>query len=72
MLDSVMHADVEPFWPFLLNNPFLGFLSVGTLHKLCLCSGFVGVGLYFAVSHWLGRQLGSRDSRKTEPRDSHQ
>ena len=56
MLNGMMHADVEPFWPFLLNNPFLGFLSVGTLHKLCLCRGLAGVGLYFAVSHCLGIQ----------------
>ena len=55
LLDSVMHADVEPFSPFMLNNPFLGFLSVEALHKLCLYSGLLGVGLYFAVSDWLSR-----------------
>ena len=55
LLDSVMHADVEPFAPFTLNNPFIGFLSIEALHKLCLYSGLLGVGLYFAVSHWLGR-----------------
>jgi hypothetical protein len=55
LLDSVMHADVEPFSPFTLNNPFLGFLSVEALHKLCLYSGFLGAGLYFAVSYWLSR-----------------
>lgn len=55
LLDSVMHADVEPFFPFMLNNPFLGFLSIEALHKLCLYSGLLGVGLYFAVSHWLSR-----------------
>lgn len=53
LLDSVMHADVEPFAPFIANNPFLGFLSVAALHKLCLYSGFVGVGMYFAVL-WFG------------------
>ena len=55
LLDSVMHADVEPFAPFTLNNPFIGLLSIEALHKLCLYSGLLGVGLYFAVSHWLGR-----------------
>ena len=55
LLDSVMHADVEPFAPFTLNNPFIGFLSIEALHKLCLYSGLLGVGLYFAVSHWLSR-----------------
>ena len=56
LLDSLMHADVEPFSPFVLTNPFLGFISVGTLHKLCLYSGLVGVGLYLAISHWLDRR----------------
>ncbi len=55
LLDSLMHADVEPFSPFMLNNPFIGLLSVEVLHKFCLYSGLLGVGLYFAVSHWLSR-----------------
>ena len=53
LLDSVMHADVEPFAPFILNNPFLGILSIETLHKLCLYSGLLGIGLYFFISHWI-------------------
>ena len=56
LLDSVMHGDVEPFWPFSLNNPLLGLLTIETLHKLCLYGGLGGVGLYFGVSHWLGRR----------------
>ena len=28
LLDSVMHADVEPFAPLFPDNPFLGLLSV--------------------------------------------
>lgn len=55
LLDSIMHGDVEPFSPFLPNNPFLGIISIDTLHKLCLYSGLLGIGLYFAVSHWLRR-----------------
>lgn len=51
--DSVMHADVEPFSPLMLNNPFLGFISIGALHKFCLYSGLLGVGIYFSVSHWV-------------------
>jgi hypothetical protein len=55
LLDSIMHSDVEPFAPFTLHNPILGFLSVEVLHKFCLYSGLVGAGLYFAISHWFGR-----------------
>ena len=69
LLDSVMHADVEPFAPFMLNNPFLGFLSIEALHKFCLYSGLLGVGLYFIVSHWLSRHNPSfkRDALKRAP-----
>lgn len=55
VFNSVMRADVEPFAPCILHNPFLGFLSVEALHKFCLYSGLLGVGLYFSVSYWLGR-----------------
>ena len=47
LLDSIMHADVEPFYPVTLINPFLGFISVAALHKLCLYSGLAGAGIYF-------------------------
>jgi hypothetical protein len=52
LLDSVMHADVAPFSPFNPSNPFLGFITVGALHKFCLYSGLIGAGLYFAVSYF--------------------
>ncbi len=62
LLDSVMHADVEPFAPFTLNNPILGLLSVEGVHNFCLYSGLLGVGLYFAISHWLSRHNPAVDS----------
>ena len=65
LLDSIMHADITPFAPFLLNNPFLGFLSVGMLHKLFLYSGLIGAGLYFAVAHWLGKRVISKASNQS-------
>lgn len=69
LLDSVMHADLQPFAPFMPSNPFLGFVSVEVLHKFCLYSGLLGVGLYFAVSHWCNRQNTSlkRDGFKRAP-----
>lgn len=50
LLDSFMHADVEPFFPVTQVNDFLGVISVQALHKLCLYSGAVGGVLYFAVN----------------------
>lgn len=56
LLDSVMHPDIQPFAPFILDNRLLGCLSVAALHEFCLYSGLLGVGLYFAISHWLDRR----------------
>ena len=53
LLDSIMHADVEPYAPFLASNPVLGILSVDALHQFCLYSGVIGAVLYFAVARWL-------------------
>lgn len=49
VFDGIMHNDVQPFYPFNLLNPFLGYLSVGNLHKFCLYSGLVGTGLFYFV-----------------------
>lgn len=48
-LDSIMHSDVEPFYPFNVNNNLLGIISVADLHKLCMYSAFIGSILYFGV-----------------------
>ncbi|WP_440875374.1 metal-dependent hydrolase [Thalassotalea sp. PLHSN55] len=50
LLDSIMHADVEPFFPFTLDNKFLGLISVSVLHKLCLYTGLVGAAIYYGIN----------------------
>lgn len=49
LLDSIMHRDVEPFYPLTLVNPFHGVISVSMLHKLCLYSGLVGAVILCSV-----------------------
>ncbi|TCK08897.1 metal-dependent hydrolase [Marinobacterium mangrovicola] len=49
LLDSIMHSDVEPFFPASKANMFLGLISIQALHKVCLYSGLVGGALYFAI-----------------------
>ena len=49
LLDSIMHSDLEPFYPFTAHNAFLGLMTIDQLHKLCLYSGLVGGLLYFAI-----------------------
>lgn len=50
LLDSIMHSDVEPFFPFTLNNQFLGLITVQMLHKICMYSGLLGAVIYFVIS----------------------
>jgi hypothetical protein len=45
LLDGVMHADVRPFLPFAAGNPYLGWLSLGTVHLLCILAGLIGLAL---------------------------
>ncbi len=50
LLDSIMHSDVEPFFPFTLDNQFLGLIPVLMLHKVCLYSGLVGAAIYYGIN----------------------
>jgi len=50
-LDSIMHTDVEPFYPITLTNDFHGMVSVIFLHKLCMYSGGVGALIYFVINY---------------------
>jgi membrane-bound metal-dependent hydrolase YbcI (DUF457 family) len=56
LLDSIMHWDVEPFFPFTLDNHFLGLTSVSTLYKVCLYSGLVGAAIYYGINWRLKRE----------------
>ena len=47
--DSIMHTDVEPFYPLTLSNSLQGIISISALHKLCLYSGLLGAAIYYAV-----------------------
>ncbi len=55
VLDSIMHADLEPFFPFTKSNDLLGVIPVVSLHELCIYSGFIGAVLYFAVNYLSSR-----------------
>jgi membrane-bound metal-dependent hydrolase YbcI (DUF457 family) len=55
LLDSIMHSDVEPLFPFTLENQFLGLISVSMLHKVCLYSGLAGAAIYYGINWRLKR-----------------
>ncbi len=56
ILDSIMHADMQPFFPFDLDNNLLGVMSVEALHQLCIYTGVVGAALYYFSNWWNNRQ----------------
>jgi hypothetical protein len=49
VLDSIVHADMQPLYPFSAANHLLHLLSWGSMHKLCVVAGIVGAAIYFAV-----------------------
>ncbi len=51
-LDSIMHTDVEPFYPLTLANGFHGLVSIPALHKICMYSGLVGTIIYYVVNYY--------------------
>lgn len=58
VIDSIMHADMEPFYPFSSSNNLLRMITTDQLHQFCLYSGLIGGFLYYAI------QLLTTKSRK--------
>jgi membrane-bound metal-dependent hydrolase YbcI (DUF457 family) len=56
LLDSIMHADVQPYYPFILSNHYLGLISVDALHQFCLYTGLLGGAIYYFVQ-WRGKKI---------------
>jgi len=53
VLDSIMHSDIEPFYPLSQANSILGFISVNELHQFCLYSAFAGTAIYYSLQYVL-------------------
>ena len=47
LLDSFMHAEMNPFWPFVDGNALVGMISMRALHI-----GLAAVG-FFGLIFWL-------------------
>lgn len=47
LLDSIMHAEIEPFYPLAIRNQLFGLMEMGELHKLCAYAGLLGFFGYF-------------------------
>jgi membrane-bound metal-dependent hydrolase YbcI (DUF457 family) len=57
VLDSLMHYDIRPFAPFSDANPFLGIISIGLLHLVCVGLGLIGVGAWMISKYRSTRNL---------------
>jgi len=49
VLDSIMHDDVEPFYPLSQANSLHGLITMGALHQFCVFSALVGAIIYYSV-----------------------
>ncbi|MFN3304640.1 MAG: metal-dependent hydrolase [Roseateles sp.] len=43
VLDSVMHADIQPLLPFSADNGLWRIVSLATLHGACVAAGVLGL-----------------------------
>ena len=55
LLDSVMHADITPWAPWSEANGLYVWVSMSTLHGLCVTGMLVGAAVWVS-RRWLGRQ----------------
>lgn len=46
-IDSIMHADVMPFFPFSTRSLWHGLLGIDQLNLACLVTGILGAALYW-------------------------
>lgn len=55
LLDSLVHADIQPLAPFSSANGLYGLLSWEAMEWFCLACGALGAALYLAVASRLAR-----------------
>jgi len=69
-LDSIMHSDIQPFYPITESNGLIGLISVGLLYKVCIYSGLLGGVIFFTVRGYIARhnnELHSTSNRDAAP-----
>ena len=46
VLDSFMHRDMHPFWPFARGNSLIGLVGIAELHIALALMGFLGIVIW--------------------------
>ncbi len=70
VLDSIMHSDVQPFWPVSQASPLHRVIGLTALHELCFWSGACGAvawGVVVGSRRWLSRHTGDGLGRDPNP-----
>ncbi len=52
ILDSIMHTDMQPYFPVSLENHLLGLITVSHLYLTCIYSALTGALLYFSLRYF--------------------
>ena len=50
LMDSIMHSDIRPWWPWSDGNALLHVIALDWLHLACLCAGVLG--LMISLTRW--------------------
>jgi hypothetical protein len=50
-LDSIMHGDLRPFYPWTRSNGLLDIISYGQLHLFCVLAGAIGIVIFGITKH---------------------
>ncbi|MBB1076317.1 DUF4184 family protein [Rhodoferax sp. 4810] len=58
LLDSVMHSEMTPLAPWVMNNTIYHWLSITALHHLCIISGLLGLTGWLWWQWWQFRRNG--------------
>ena len=56
LLDSIIHSDLKPLFPFSTQNSILNLISHEKVNKICIYSGLAGAILYFFIRLYLVRK----------------
>jgi len=62
LLDSIMHADMRPFWPLSAKNGLFYVITIDELHTVCLALGLFGATVILIVALW--NNFGGEPERK--------
>lgn len=65
-LDSLIHHDIQPLFPFSRANPLLGLISHDTVYLLCFLATALGA-IAWGIERWKASRIRAEDKPAHEP-----